>query len=79
MCNLCYCHVNRYGFSTKEEIAEKRYEYNKRKKYLLLKGRICCKCGSTDTYISSSGSHDWRSCKCGEENCQNGCVRIVPQ
>jgi hypothetical protein len=68
-CNKCYCYTNRYGFSTKEEIGETRYEYNKRKKDLLLEGRMCCKCGSTRTYVSSSGSHDWRRCECGEENC----------
>lgn len=69
ICNACYSYINRYGFSSKEEIAQRKYEYNKRKKDLLLGGRICCKCGSTKTYVSSSGSHDWRHCECEKEKC----------
>lgn len=79
MCSLCYNHISMYGSSSKEEIAERRFEYNKRKKDILLKGRICCKCKNTETYVNNSGTHVWYSCLCEEENCKeylcNKCYR----
>ncbi len=78
ICKKCYYHIYVYGFANKEEIAEERFEYNKRKRYLLFKGRICCSCGNINTYIYND-IPIWGSCTCGKKGCTGWlCKNCMP-
>ena len=42
---------------------------NERKKRMKKKNRICCKCGTRETYIDPSGRERWHNHLCDKENC----------
>lgn len=46
------------------------------KKRIVMKNRICCVCGSSETYIDPSGKERWYNHICDKENCTKSLCHI---
>lgn len=69
ICSRCNTHLWKHGYLSEEEIAEKRFEYFKIKRKKYFEGRLCCICGSYETWIRNGDTPCWFTHKCEKENC----------